>query len=301
MARTNRTKRLVLGIAGALALPLVAIAAANSATAQSGGAGNDPAPPPLERQIDTTAFDDGNRAIMIRIDHTPDPQEPHSVRLVKSRAYVRRGDEGPILVETFAGDGQPLDSWKAPRPGEGGEALKDHEGRYGIPYSKALRRVRITDRDTNRSVDVKLDQAIEGFCTVNPGDVACDQVDLTAHVGLASYDPIKLAVGESVDVPVTVTFANLQGETGTVGGYISPIYVGAIVSFETADKTTPQWDAVDGAFNEPLVVTYTMTCREAGTDRVFPAASFHALGGPHVVEANTADNAWNTYFDVICV
>ena len=301
MARTIRTKPLLAGIAVALALPLAAIAASNTATAQTAAPGNDPPPPSLEHQIDATAFDDGNRAIMLRVDHTPDPQEAHSVRLVKSRAYVRRGDEGPILVEAFDAEGNVLDAWKAPRPGEGGEALKDHEGRYGIPYTKALRRVRITDRDSLASVDVKLDQAIEGFCSVNPADVACDQIDLTADVALDSYDPVTLAVGESVQVPVTATFGNLVGETGRIGANIAPIYVGAILAFETSEETSRQWERVDGPLNESVVVTYTLTCREAGADRVFPAARVHQLGGPHVVEVNPANNVWNTYFDVNCV
>lgn len=253
MARTIRTKPLLAGIAVALALPLAAIAASNTATAQTAAPGNDPPPPSLEHQIDATAFDDGNRAIMLRVDHTPDPQEAHSVRLVKSRAYVRRGDEGPILVEAFDAEGNVLDAWKAPRPGEGGEALKDHEGRYGIPYTKALRRVRITDRDSLASVDVKLDQAIEGFCSVNPADVACDQIDLTAHVALDSYDPVTLAVGESVQVPVTATFGNLVGETGRIGANIAPIYAARSSpsrprrrprgngSGSTAPSTSPSW------------------------------------------------------------
>ena len=56
-------------------------------------------PPSVQDQIDPTRFDDGSRAIVVRLPHRPEPGEPTSIQLVKSRAYVRRGDAGPILVE----------------------------------------------------------------------------------------------------------------------------------------------------------------------------------------------------------
>ena len=43
-----------------------------------------------------------------RIEQAPDPGDVRRVDLVKARAYVRRGDEGPIQVETFDYDGNRI-------------------------------------------------------------------------------------------------------------------------------------------------------------------------------------------------
>ena len=47
-------------------------------------------PPSIEGQIDPTAFDDGQRSIVLRVPQNPDLQDPVSIMLVKARANVRR-------------------------------------------------------------------------------------------------------------------------------------------------------------------------------------------------------------------
>ncbi|MGE0878591.1 MAG: hypothetical protein AB7L13_17925 [Acidimicrobiia bacterium] len=288
-----------LAATGVAAVP---VAMAVGATARPAQAGNDTPPPSLEHDLDATRFDDGSRAIMIRIEQAPDPGDVRRVDLVKARAYVRRGDEGPIQVETFDYDGNRIDSWKAVRPTDGGgEVLRTDEGRYAIPYTKNLAVVTITDRRSNVQTPVKVGRAVHDFCAVNPTDVACDQVDLIADLRMDDYSARTLAVGESVEVLVKGIFTNQLGETNGAVGVIDPMYVGRNLSFTTEDKTVVTFGRIDGAFREVVGVAYKLTCNAPGTDRIFPEARIGATGGEHVVEVNPNNNHWNTYFDVNCV
>jgi hypothetical protein len=287
--------------AGAIAASLVlSVDDAVGTTVSQGG--HDFVPPSLEGQVDPYAFDDGNRSIMISVPHTPDPKEATSVRLVPSRAYVRRGDEGSILVEVFDDAGALLDSWNALRPSEGSEADPSAvEGRYAIPYTKQVRYVTITDTETGVSTDVKLDEAIATFCAANPTDVACEEIDLVADLWMDDYSARKLEVGQSVEVPVYARFRNVGAETSDVTGVVTPLFVGPIATYETADQTTFTYPTTPDGFDETVKVISTLACTEEGTTRVFPMAQIWSSGGPHVVEPNVANNRWNTYFDVICV
>jgi len=260
------------------------------------------APASLEGEVDPTNFDDGSRSIVIRVDHNPEPQPPTAITLVKTRAYVRRADEGPILVEIFDQSRLLIDSWKARRPGSmASEGAKTTQARYAIPYSKGLALVVITDTDSGDAIDIKLTDAIATFCAANSTDVACDKVDLASDVSLDDYGPRILEIGKSMQIVVTAIFQNLQGETNGATGYISPIYVGPILTFNTGDETILDLGRVDGSFRRVVPISYTLTCVSKGTDRIFPGAQTFATGGAHVVEVDPSNNQWNTYFDVQCV
>ena len=258
-------------------------------------------PPSVEGQIDPTRFDDGNRAIMVRIPQDPDPGEATSVTLVKSRAYVRRGDAGPILVEVIDRDGTISDSWRAQRPDAGGgETVRLAEGRYAIPYTKTIERVTITDTDSGLATDVRLEPAIASFCLSQPDDIACDRVDLSAMVSPVDGAPQTLAVGETTTMTVEADFRNAIGETAGVSMLVNPFFVSPNLTVETGDEVRADEARVDGAFRKMLRVTYKITCDAAGAGRIFPEGVIVPTGGPSVIDIDPGNNRWNTILDVLC-
>src|SRR3954465_12119253 len=76
-----------------------------------------PDPPAVEYTVDMPHGNlESNRAIMLRVHHTPDPQAPHWISVERTKVYVRRGDTGPIEVTTRDRDGKVIDHWRAPDP-----------------------------------------------------------------------------------------------------------------------------------------------------------------------------------------
>jgi hypothetical protein len=260
-----------------------------------------PVPPSLREQIDPTRFDDGNRAIVLRVPHTPDPQRPTSIQLVKSRAYVRRGDNGLILVEIVDRDGKVTDSWRAQRPQpRSGEAAPGTEGRYAIPYTKTLAGVRITDTASNAAIWVRLDGAIETFCQAQPEDVACDKVDLRAEIHPEGPSSETVAVGSSVTMAVRATFSNAFGETSGVSMSVAPFFVSPNLDVQAQGQTEFTEGRIDGSFRRIERITYTVSCKAAGAGRIFPQARIVATGGAAVVDTIPANNQENTILDVLC-
>jgi hypothetical protein len=276
------------------ALPLALAAFALSAAAQP--------VPSVDRQIDPTRFDDGNRAIVLRVPHQPDPGAPTSIRLVKSRAYVRQGDVGPILVETYYLNGGLRESWRAPRPGERTRnAAPGTEARYAIPYEKSLAAVSITDTERGTSIWVRLDPVIEAFCLSQPDDVACDKVDLTASISLADPRPRNIKTGDSESFTVNSRFTNRQGETNGAVMAVRPFFVSPNLRVETTDETSLSENRIDGSFSRQVSITYTVTCETPGAGRIFPEAVIQATAGPAVVDINPNNNRDNTILDVLCI
>jgi hypothetical protein len=262
----------------------------------------DPQPPSLEGQLDPTTFDEGTRSIVVRVEHTPDPGPIFRMSMQKLRAYVRRGDIGPIKVETFDVTGKAIDSWTAARPGdEGGEGVKDPEARYAIPYTKGLTYVKITDTETGVSTDTKVTEVIQSFCAADPTDVACDDVDLTADITMETFGPRNLAVGESVDVKLFARFGNLRMGTTQANGRVRWFGgISDIATFATADATNWNWP-VEGTFDSGyLPITYTLTCTKPGFDRIFPEAVVYSDGLASTIEALPTNDHWNVWFDVNC-
>ena len=258
-------------------------------------------PPSVDGQIDPTRFDDGSRAIVIRLSHQPGPQEPTSIQLVKSRAYVRRGDAGPILVEVLNRGGTIADSWRAPRPGaRSAEAAPGDEGRYAIPYTKDLLGARITDTELGMNVEMRFDREIEAFCLSQPDDVACDKVDLKAMVSPEVTAPQTVATGESVTIAVVATFENGIGETDGAAMSVAPFFISANLQVETQDATTAAESRIDGAFRRTMRVEYKITCDQPGAGRIFPEAVIFPTAGPAVVDIDLTNNRWNTILDVVC-
>lgn len=260
-------------------------------------------PPSLERQIDPTSFDDGARSIVLRVTHDPEPQQPTSVMLVKSRYNVRRGDLGDVLVETFDHGRNKLDEWNAPHPHDRtGETAPGSEARYVLPYSKDLLSVHITDLRTGAAMEADLYNAIHSFCIGDPGDPACEQVDLAAHisprVGLATQ---SVPVGDTVQVELDARFENLQGETSGVAMLIAPFFVSPNLDVMTDNETSFIEGRVDGSFSKEVSVTYSITCREAGLGRIFPQVTIFASGGAAVIESDPSNNQFNTIIDVHCL
>jgi hypothetical protein len=253
-----------------------------------------------EHQIDMAGNDlSTGRAIVLRVRHTPDPQEPHRVSLEQTKVYVRRGDTGPIEVTARRHDGTVIDRWRAPDPlVTSAEQARDDEARYGVPYSPDLAIVEITDTRTGATTAAKTDEVVRLFCASSPTDEVCRRVDLVAHTSLEVPGPYVLTVGEPLDVPVHVRLENLGPDRAdaSAGMFVFGILDG--VDFTTADPVS-----FDVAGFEPGVdertVTYSLTCTQPGDVRVFVGARAFD-GAPEAVEATPADNEFNSWFDVHC-
>jgi hypothetical protein len=259
-------------------------------------------PPMFEVPIDMSIGETrgSGRAIMIRLDHTPDPQSPHRVTLEKTRVYVRHGDVGPISVTTYDYDGAVIDTWQAPDPiSESAEAAEGSEGRYGVPYSKTLAVVVIRDERTGASVDVKVDDVIRNHCVGEPTDTICRAIDLSADAGLDHYDPRNGILGEAIAVPVHVSIRNNGTDWADVGGSMEVFGILDGVSFSTADATSFDVGVLNPTEQRRYDLTYTLTCLVEGDHRVFVGARW---GDPfrEAVDANPSNDHANTYFDVRC-
>lgn len=258
-------------------------------------------PPSIEGQIDPTAFDDGQRSIVLRVPHGAAMLEPASIALVKSRANVRRGDGGDILVEIIDRRGSLMDQWNAPHPHmRNAERLAVEEARYVLPYSKALSSVRITDLQSGQVMEARLDRAIEDFCAAEPADIACDQIDLQADITAVDGSQRSLPVSEFTHVTLRATFRNLQGETDGVSMAIAPFFVSPNLSVQTADPTSFTEGRVDGSYRRVERVTYRIACNAPGPGRIFPQAVIGATGGPAVVDVDPDNNRFNTILDIDC-
>ena len=284
----------------AVAVAGVGLAARDAVPTSTAAQIRAPRPPAVEYTVDMA---DGNlesgRAIMVRVRHTPDPQEPHRISVERTKVYVRRGDAGPIEVTTRDRDGKVLDQWRASDPlTRSAESAHDDEARYGIPYSPDLAVVEITDTRTGAATAAKVDEAVRSFCAGSPSDEICRGIDLVSGVTLDSYDPRTLHVGESVDVPVHVHVANKGPDWAHVGGSMSVYGILDNVEFTTADDWVFRLGHLEPG-SEDRTLTYTLRCTSEGDDRVFVGAQF-GDGSPEAVEATPADNWWNTWFDVHC-
>jgi hypothetical protein len=264
-------------------------------------------PPSLEGQLDASLFDQGERSIVFRVNHDPDPQPIGEMAMSTRRAFVRHNDVGPIQVETFDINGKPIDTWQAVRPGaEGAEGGKDVTGRYTVPYTKDLYRVRVTDTSSGRSTEEKFAEVIYNFCSTHPTDVACDEVDLATDMQLPTPGPFTIAVGKSETVKLLVRFQNLKRGSTATSGYVGKLgnsgALNTITTFSTTDKVEWTWPVRDGTFDSGwLPLKYTLICTAPGNDRIFPEVVMNDSGLPHVVDANPANNHYNMYFDVKCV
>lgn len=262
----------------------------------------DPEPPHWEVPLDLSLTDvrGTGRAIMMRVRHTPDPQEPHRMTLEKTRVYVRRGDIGPILVSTFRQDGTEIESWRAPDPLEkNGETARLEEARYGVPFSPELFIVSITDTRTGARMDVKVDEVVRNHCVAEPTDNICRDIDLAASAGLDHYDPRVLKVGESMTVPVTVGVRNLGTDWADVDGSMFQFGILDHTTFTTADPTGFDLGVIDPTDSRSMTLAYTLTCTSEGDDRIFVGAEFWDPAR-EAVDSNPASNRWNTWFDIHC-
>lgn len=239
------------------------------------------------------------RAIMLRVPHTPDPQEPTSVTLEKTRVYVRRGDSGPITVTTRDDQGAVIDTWMAPDPLGSAEDPRGEEARYGVPFSPELRLVEITDVRSGGSVTVKLDEVIRDHCLAEPTDTICRDIDLRAEAGLDDYSVRTGAVGEAIPVAVHVGVTNAGTDWADVQGSMFVFGILDGVEFTTADATTFAPGVLDPGATARFDLAYTVTCRTAGTHRVFVGAEFWDPTR-EAVDGDPASDRWNTWFDVTC-
>lgn len=270
----------------------------------------DPAPPsgaeidrhpPRAEPYDMAGHDQRGtgRAIMLRVPHTPDPQEPTSITLEKARVYVRVGDSGPITVTTRDTEGAVIDSWMAPDPLGSAEDPRGEEARYGVPFSPELFLVEITDVRTGASVAVKLDEVIRNHCEAEPTDNICRDVDLRTDVGLDDYGVRTGVVGESISVPVHVTVTNDGTDWASAAGAMFVFGILDGVEVSTADPAAFPGVVLEPTQRAAYDPTYDVTCRTAGTHRVFIGAEFHDPTR-EAVDSDPTDNRWNTWFDVTC-
>ena len=239
------------------------------------------------------------RAIMLRVRHTPDPQEPHQITLEKERVYVRRGDSGPITVTTSDQNGAVIDSWQAPDPLGSGEEPRLDEARYGVPYSPNLFLVTITDTRTGASTSAKVDDVVRRHCEGEPTDNICRDIDLRTDVTLDDYSVRTAAVGETVTVPVHVVVRNGGSDWADAQGSMFVFGILDGVSFTTADPATFSTGVLDPTMQSRYDVKYDLTCNVAGDHRVFVGAQFFDPAR-EAVDADPASNRWNTWFDVKC-
>lgn len=240
------------------------------------------------------------RAIMLRVDHVPDPQYPRKISIEKTRVYVREGDVGPIKVTTYDTEREEIDSWYAPHPGEGGqETASGVEARYGVPYSDDLTEVTIVDTRTGEGTRVRLDEVIRDYCTADPTDSICRDIDLQTHVSLDDYGLRTLAVGEALTVPVTFSVVNAGSDWARPSGYTSVYGILDGVTFTTTEPSLIDAGVLDPTQSLTVRIDYTLTCVVDGDHRVFVGAEFND-SAREAVDANPSDNRWNTYFDVKC-
>jgi len=295
---TRRTP--IAALLAGVAVVGVGLAARDAVPTSTAAQISAPDPPAVEYTVDMPHGNlESGRAIMLRVRHTPDPQEPHRISLERTKVYVRRGDTGPIEVTTRDRDGKVLDHWRAPDPLTlSDESAHDDEARYGIPYSPDLAVVEITDTRTGSSTSAKVDEAVRSFCAGSLSDDVCRQIDLVSGVTLDSYDPRTLHVGESVDVPVHVRVANTGPDWADVGGSMSVYGILDDVEFTTADDWVFRLGHLEPGSRD-MTLTYTLRCTSEGDNRVFVGARF-GDGAAEAVEATPADNWWNTWFDVHC-
>ena len=240
------------------------------------------------------------RAIVARVRHTPDPQEPDRVSLEQTKVYVRRGDTGPIEVTTRRADGTVIDSWRAPDPlTTSAEQAVNDESRYGVPYSPDLATVMITDTRTGASVEFRTERVVREFCASAPTDEICRGVDLVAHTSLEVAGPHVLLVGESVDVPVHVELENSGPDRAEVSAGMRVWGILDGVDITTADPASFALTHFEPGVLDSRTVTYTVTCTEPGDVRVFIGVmAFDDRA--EALEADPADNMFNSWFDVRC-
>jgi hypothetical protein len=307
----NTRQRIALTTATLVAATALAAAPWHTQRAESaapslgsplGGIVVDYNPPQMEVPIDIAFTDQrsSGRAIMLRVEHTPDPQEPRRISVEKTRVYVRHGDTGPIKVTTFDRDGAVIETWRAADPLlVSVEAGGNPEARYGISYSDSLFGVEILDERTGASVFVKLDKTIRQFCESEPTDQICRAIDLQGDARIDDYTPRTLAVGESVDIPVHVSVRNAGTDWARVTG--SMFFFGILdgLTIRTTDPTSFDVGVLDRTVQKFYDVNYTFGCEAAGDYRVFVGAGW-GDGSPEAVDANPTDDRWNTYFDVTC-
>jgi hypothetical protein len=223
------------------------------------------------------------------------------MELIRRRAYVRQSDTGPIKVEIFDEQSNPLGSWSAPRPGDIG--AKSQEGRYALPYTKGLTYVRITDKQTGHSMETKVVEAVHNFCVANPTDIACDDVDLSADMTMETFGPRTLAVGQSVDVKLFARFKNNRLGTTSARAQVhllaEPSNIVTFTTTDTTEVTLP--NRIEGTYDTGwLPFTYKLTCNAPGTDRIFPEAIIYDHGFAHVIDGVVGNEHWNVWFDVTC-
>ncbi len=239
------------------------------------------------------------RAIMMRVPHTPDPQEPTSITLEKTRVYVRRGDSGPITVTTRDFDGAVIDTWMAPDPVGSAEDPRGEEARYGVPYSKQLFTVEISDVRTGAVATVKVDEVIRSHCVAEPTDNICRDIDLRTNVTLDDYSVRTGVVGEPIPVPVHVAVVNDGTDWAEVSGSMFLFGILDGVDVTTADATSFPATVLDPTVRATHELGYVITCRTAGDHRVFIGAEFHDPAR-EAVDSDATNNRWNTWFDVKC-
>ncbi len=256
--------------------------------------------PPLIEPYDMAGNDlaGTGRAIMLRVEHTPDPQDPRRVTLEEARVYVRRGDIGPIEVTTYAFDGSVIDSWRAPDPLGNAEDPRSLEARYGVPYSVDLAVVEIVDTRTGHGSSTKVDEVVRQHCLFDPTDTICRAIDLQVNVGLDHYAVRSTTVGETIDIPVHVSLTNAGSDWAQVSGSMFVFGLLDGITFTSADPTSFDVGVLDPTVRQTYDLTYQLSCEVAGDYRVFVGAGF-ADGAREAVDP-TPDNRWNTWFDVEC-
>ena len=298
--RTRTT--LITGLTLAGVVLTLAAAAPTALTAGAGGGTGVGAVRPfaVDHPIDMAGNDlSSGRAIVLRVRHTPDPQEPHRVTLEQTKVYVRRGDTGPIEVTARRGDGTVIDRWRAPDPlATSAEQARDDEARYGVPYSPDLAVVEITDTRTGATTAAKTDEVVRQFCASAPTDEICRRVDLVSHTSLEVPGPYVLTVGEPFAVPLRVRLENLGPDRAEASAAMFVFGVLDGVDFTTADPASFALAGFEPGVDE-RTVTYALTCTQPGDVRVFVGARV-VDGAPEAVEATPVDNEFNTWFDVHC-
>lgn len=258
--------------------------------------------PTLEGQIDSGAFDQGNRAVVVRIQHSKTGGKLIGATLVKREARVRYADEGPILIETFDYARNPIARWKAVDPLVSAHGKDQNDiGRYVIPYSKSLAYVVIHNPSGPWTVDFKPYDLIRQFCSSNPTDFACEEVDFSADIILDDVSPIILAIGGTKTVGATMEFRSAIQDTSSGVGTISPMFVSPNLKFTTTEVTNFSEETVPASYVKRLKVHYTLECLSAGQGRIFPAVGFHPTAGAHVIDRERRNNNANVIIDVDCV